>query len=524
MSFKNLIMYSFAAGVIIFSSCAREISNSTGWNYNDPKNGGYEKFDDFHEQETGPGLVLVEGGSFMMGRIQEDVMFDWNNVSRKVSVSSFYMDETEVTNLHYREYLHWIIRVFTENPNVYWNALPDTLVWRSKLSYNEPMIQHYFRNASFQNYPVVGVSWVQANDFCLWRTDRVNERILIREGVLKENTEQLGAENFNTESYMNSLYEGSVGDNIIDLNPSNTEGRRIVREEDGILLPKYRLPTEAEWEFAALSVIGTSVDERIYERRVYPWTGHQTRNPAIKERGRMMANFTRGRGDQMGVAGRLNDMADITAPVYSYWPNDYGLYCMAGNVNEWVLDVYRANTSSDADEFRPFRGNVFERYKKNDANEMGTFSDRDSLGRMVKMNITEEDAYGRKNYRSADNKNYLDGDQSSSIDYREEIDSQEKLYGSNLMYQQKNLPDKTLVDSIGPLAQYKETVNKDNLYNETGWFTLVNDHSRVYKGGSWRDRAYFLAPGSRRFLDEKKAKDDLGFRCAMTRLGKPTSY
>ena len=54
-----------------------------------------------------------------------------------------------------------------------------------------------------------------------------------------------------------------------------------------------------------------------------------------------MANFKRGRGDNMGVAGNLNDNADITAPVRSYWPNDYGLYNMAGNVSEWVMDVYR---------------------------------------------------------------------------------------------------------------------------------------------------------------------------------------
>ena len=73
----------------------------------------------------------------------------------------------------------------------------------------------------------------------------------------------------------------------------------------------------------------------------------------------MLANFVRGRGDYMGVSGHLNDNADITAPVFSYWPNDYGLYNMAGNVSEWVLDVYRPLTSQDADEFRPFRGNVF---------------------------------------------------------------------------------------------------------------------------------------------------------------------
>ena len=98
MNIKNLLMYSAIAGLFFMSSCADEVSNTTGWNYNDSKNGGFQKYDDFYEQETGPGLVLVEGGSFTMGGVQQDVMYDWNNVARKVSVSSFYMDETEVKN------------------------------------------------------------------------------------------------------------------------------------------------------------------------------------------------------------------------------------------------------------------------------------------------------------------------------------------------------------------------------------------------------------------------------------------
>ncbi len=503
MNIKNLLMYSAIAGLFLMSSCADEVSTATGWNYNDSDNGGFEKGDDFYEQETGPGLVLVEGGSFTMGAVQQDVMYDWNNVARKVSVSSFYMDETEVRNLDYREYLHWLTRVYQDNPYVYWSALPDTLVWRSRMSYNEPYVQHYLRHPAFQNYPVVGVSWLQANDYCVWRTDRVNERILIREGVLNENIDQRGDDNFNVEAYMNHMYEGSVNQNLHDYNPSNSDGTRIVREEDGIILPKYRLPTEAEWEFAALATIGNSVDERIYERRVYPWNGHQLRNPSVNDRGQMMANYTRGRGDQMGVAGRLNDMADITGPVLSYWPNDYGLYGMAGNVNEWVLDVYRANSSGDVDEFRPFRGNVFQKYTEV---EQGVFEQKDSLGRMVKEEITESDAYGRMNYRQSDNINYLDGDKMSSVDFQEtDIEDSTRTYGSNLMYQQKN-------------------TSEEGLYAETGWYTLVNDHTRVYKGGSWRDRAYYLAPGSRRFLDESKSADDIGFRCAMTRVGSPVSY
>ncbi len=80
----------------------------------------------------------------------------------------------------------------------------------------------------------------------------------------------------------------------------------------------------------------------------------------------MKANFVRGRGDMMGMAGALNDNADIASPVFSYDPNDYGLYCMAGNVNEWVSDVYRPLSFLDVEEFQPFRGNVITEYKRDE--------------------------------------------------------------------------------------------------------------------------------------------------------------
>ncbi|MBN1415914.1 MAG: SUMF1/EgtB/PvdO family nonheme iron enzyme [Bacteroidales bacterium] len=477
---------------VVVTACGKrgsQTSSTTGWDYNDPDNGGFEVITG-SEQETGPGLVLIEGGTFTMGRVEQDVMYDWNNVPRRVTVSSFYMDQTEVRNVDYREYLYWIHRVFIDYPLVYKKALPDTLVWRRPMAYNEPYVQYYFRHPSYNDYPIVGVSWLQASDYCAWRTDRVNEGVLIREGILKPDPNQLNQTNFNTEAYLAGQYEGLVNQNLRSLDP-NQEFRRVMIE-DGILLPKYRLPTEAEWEYAALALIGNTYDELLYERRIYPWDGHNVRNDIKKHRGEMRSNFVRGRGDMMGTAGDLNDNASIPSPVESYWPNDYGLYCMAGNVNEWVEDVYRALTFEDFDEFNPFRGNVFQTLV---TDEEGNIAEKDSLGRLRYRNVTEAESINRWNYKKAYYKNYRDGDYESSL-----IDEAE--WTANAKTQ-----------SESSQRMYSQEVGMET--------SLISDKTRVYKGGSWRDRAYWLSPGTRRYLDENQSRDDLGFRCAMVRVGSP---
>jgi gliding motility-associated lipoprotein GldJ len=455
----------------LLASCSKEKSSVTGWNYNDTKNGGFEVVP-YDEQESGPGLVLIEGGTFTMGRTEQEVTQDWNNIPRRVTVSSFYIDETEVANIHYLEYLYWVSRVFSSDyPEVYKKALPDTLVWRDKLAYNEPLVELYLRHPAYQQYPVVGINWLQASDFCAWRTDRVNEQILIREGILRPNPNQINEDNFNSESYLANQYEGLVKNDLQDLNPSSgSNGTRKVRMEDGILLPKYRLPTEAEWEYAALAQIGNTIYERVTDRKQYPWNGHIVRNKDEKYKGQIMANFKRGRGDNMGTAGFLNDNADIPAPVHSYWPNDFGLYCMAGNVNEWVMDVYRPLSPEDKSDFNPYRGNVFLTQQRD---EEGMINEKDSLGRIPFREVTPEESADRRNYSKADNINFLDADESEYIKY------------------------------------------------DYGITSLINDKARVYKGGSWKDRAYFMSPGVRRFTDENQSTNDLGFRCAMTRVGSP---
>jgi len=489
------------------SSCGRERSPVTAWEYNNPKNGGFE-VGPYEEQETGPGLILVEGGTFTMGRAEQDVTYDWNTIPRRVTVSSFYMDQTEVTNLNYLEYLHWTRRVFGANfYDVLKKALPDTLVWRERLAFNEPYVEYYLRHPSYRDYPVVGVNWLQASDFCAWRTDRVNEFILIREGILDHTPTPTENDYFNTDQYLTGKWQGTVVSPIPSMDPNG--GDRIVRMEDGIFLPRYRLPTEAEWEFSAYGLIGNTIGERITSRRIYPWNGHGVRNPDEKYLGQMLANYQRSNGDMMGTAGQLNDAGDITTPVYSYWPNDYGLYNMAGNVSERGKDVYCPVLTEDKADFRPFRGNVFKTQLVdpvdgimiNDTIRYDADSNIISIPGMVRWRdvsiaIPDDNLDERRNYKYADNINYLDGDVQS---------------------QAAGLVEGNWSEPYDPATGKPESSSMYD-YSMT---SMINDKARVYKGGSWKDRAYWMVPGTRRFLDQRQATAWLGFRCAMTRVGSP---
>ena len=211
-------------------------------------------------------------------------MHDWNNTPTQQNVQSFYMDETEVTNLMYLEYLDWLKRVFgaPDSPYrlIYEAALPDTLVWRSSLGFNEDMVKNYLRHPAFQNNPVVGVSWNQAVNFAKWRTERVNEKVLEREGYLKRDitvVDSVSSESgkdkkdinrlirpestFNTELYLTqprTLFGDSINNYIGKNSERQTPGKKdelsFAGRESGILFPEYRLPTETEWEYAALAL------------------------------------------------------------------------------------------------------------------------------------------------------------------------------------------------------------------------------------------------------------------------------
>ncbi|TRW99750.1 gliding motility lipoprotein GldJ [Flavobacterium gawalongense] len=523
-------------------SSSKNASRATGWNVDGKKASGAKK------QIAGPGLVFVEGGTFTMGKVEDDVMHDWNNTPTQQHVQSFYMDETEVTNFMYLEYLDYLKKVFPpteENyKNIYEGASPDTLVWRNRLGYNETMTNNYLRHPSYANYPVVGVNWIQAVEFSKWRTDRVNEALLEKNGYLKKNakTEDVTAESsFSTETYLNSPTLTYGGNEEIVLKGGKggkkapkagkdgkvTEPKNVyAQRSSGIILPEYRLPTEAEWEYAAAADVGQR-EYNIYKgQKKYPWSGSYTRSGKRQSKGDQLANFKQGNGDYGGIAGWSDDGADITNEVKKYPANDFGLYDMAGNVAEWVQDVYRPIIDNESNDFNYFRGNQYTKNKigadgkveivtkenmKYDTLSNGRIIARNFPGQIAQVPVDEQETYLRQNFDKSDNINYRDGDKQSTRYYNfgsSESDG-EKDKEEKIMY---NSPKHNVTtDSLGKMVRKYDKSNKRT--------TLINDEVRVYKGGSWRDRAYWLDPAQRRYFPQDMATDYIGFRCAMSRVG-----
>lgn len=251
-------------------------------------------------QETAPGLVFIEGGTFHMGGSERDIAYDMDNRERQVTVASFYIDETEIANVHWKEFLYYTLK---DSGDAKYEAMhPDTLCWFRELAYNDPYVLYYFQHPGFNMYPVVGVDWYQCQEFCKWRTAFVN-------------------------------------------------GKLLERDPEAVVWPRYRLPTEAEWEYAARAG---------YEQELYTWEGKSLRDME----GRFRANFKRGRGDYAGRSNTgasnliegLNDAFMIPAPVTGpFAPNEFGLLHMAGNVAEWTEDTYRVLALEDVDDLNPYR-------------------------------------------------------------------------------------------------------------------------------------------------------------------------
>ncbi|MFZ7115773.1 MAG: SUMF1/EgtB/PvdO family nonheme iron enzyme [Bacteroidota bacterium] len=309
------------------------------------------------------GMVYIPAGAYNMGPSDQDVPYAVTAQAKTVTIPAFYMDNTEITNNEYRQFVYWVrdslahrliggehlidegeygerinwrekikwddeqneetlaelflpeterfyrrkeIDTRKLNFEYYWidlklaaqresrdqgmrdrsvfikkdviNVYPDTLAWIHDYTYSfhDPLTQMYFWHPAYDDYPVVGVNWKQARAFAIWRTQLMN-------------------------SYM---------------------------EENGnAFVQDFRLPSEAEWEYAARGGLDLSP---------YPWGGPYIRN----SRGCFLGNFKPMRGNYM------DDGGVYTVKATSYWPNDYGLYCMAGNVSEWTSNAFDESSYS----------------------------------------------------------------------------------------------------------------------------------------------------------------------------------
>ena len=521
--FSIVMLFSFESCNKSQFSNNRNVSSATGWDINSKK-GGFQYNTNFKGQNEPPNMVLIDGGTYTKGRVQDDPMRDWNNTANQQHVQSFYMDVTEVTNVMYLEYLDWLKR--NRSMDVYLGAIPDTLVWRNKLGYAEDMVNNYLRNPAYANYPVVGVKWIQATEYAEWRSDRYQELILEKEGFIVRDAKLDSVNNnstFNIDTYVINPNESYGGNQeILRGKRSRTPDSlapSTANRESGYISPKFRLPTESEWEYAALGLKEVR-DFNVYRgRKKYPWQGQYTRTGQRKNLGDQLANFKNSDGDYGGIAGWSDDGADITNQVASYDANSFGLYDMAGNVAEWVADVYRPIVDDEFNDFNYFRGNDYKKFQigENGKAVVATETQYRTLsngkrvavvqpGELLTQDLDSTDLRARTQFDKSYNINFRDGDYRSSRNYMaERYDRAEEEQGET----------QTMYKSPDMLETDPEKM-------ENNATTLISDQVRVYKGGSWKDRAYWLDPAQRRFYPQDQATDFIGFRCAMSRIGTKT--
>ncbi|MBC7861546.1 MAG: SUMF1/EgtB/PvdO family nonheme iron enzyme [Bacteroidia bacterium] len=284
-------------------------------------NGGFQAIP-YEIQETAPGMILIEG-------IISDSPKKYGLSAD--TIRPFYISALEETNAQYLAYLSEIKKYYS--PSAYEKALPDTSVWLKENlpdSLKKYLFKNYLRNYIFQDYPVVGVSPEQILKYAQWKTDRVNEMILIREGLLDFFAAPDSLVLFSTEGYLGGKWQGQLKNKLPSFDDQVPE--RDVRMEDGIFLPRYRIAVADEWKIAALA---TGDKDHYYFQTPKPYN-----HKKFDKKNYFGYLFVTEKGIASNNYPIMATLSEIHLKrVYNVSANNYLVRGMYDNVSEWALDA-----------------------------------------------------------------------------------------------------------------------------------------------------------------------------------------
>ena len=340
------------------------------------------------------GMVFINQGNYTMGAGVQNVTYGRTPQPRKMQIGSFFMDETEITNNEYRQFVASVrdsiarrilgeagAEGFLIEEDQYGEPLdPPTLNYKTKIDYSDPEIRQYLIDGGFYlvdiyhrrvvdvsklNYEYYFIDYTQISEKennVEAKSEHRGTSFAVRPKGLNNRNSQIQREYINiypdtlcwvhdyaysmNEDYTRSYFSSPAYDNYPVVGVSWRQARAFCVWRSNMLtnylesinyskLNDFRLPTESEWEFAARGGI---------QAQSYPWGGPYVRNP----NGCFLANYE-------PLKGAYDDDGGVkTLMVGHYAPNDYGLYDMAGNVSEWCLDAFNESTYIVANAVTPY--------------------------------------------------------------------------------------------------------------------------------------------------------------------------